>query len=181
MSKTIYSIGHSNRAFEAFASLLVENEIELLADVRTIPMSRANPQFNKDTFPVSLAEFRIAYVHLPRLGGRRPKSDRPSPNTFWEHSSFRNYADYALTGEFREGLAELTALAKQNRTAYVCSEAVWWRCHRRIITDYLLTLGCDVWHIMSPGKIEVAEINDHAFVQHDGSILYLADQQELNL
>src|SRR5437588_8493619 len=107
MSMQIFSIGHSNRSFEEFAALLVENEIELLVDVRTIPMSRANPQFNKETFPQSLAEYNIEYVHLPALGGRRKSplsSPRKrgdhrgaSPNTFWEHSSFRNYADYALT------------------------------------------------------------------------------------
>jgi uncharacterized protein (DUF488 family) len=181
MSKEIFSIGHSNRAFEEFAALLVENEIELLADVRTIPMSRANPQFNKDTFPEALSEYNIEYVHLPKLGGRRGMSSTKSANTFWDNSSFRNYADYALTKEFREGLLELEELATQNRTAYMCSEAVWWRCHRRIITDYLLSLKWNVLHILSQGKTEKAETNDHAFVQQDGSILYLADQQQLDL
>src|SRR5438105_5573944 len=111
MSREIFSIGHSNRTFEDFAALLVENGIELLADVRTIPMSRANTQFNKETFPVSLSEYNIQYIHLPALGGRRGKSPLPSRNTFWEHSSFRNYADYAQTEPFQNGLDELMALA----------------------------------------------------------------------
>jgi uncharacterized protein (DUF488 family) len=179
--KQIYSIGHSNRSFEEFAELLVENEIELLADIRTIPMSRANPQFNKDTFPESLVKYKVAYVHLPALGGRRGKSDKNSPNTFWEHSSFRNYSDYAMTEPFREGLEELKELAAQKRTAYMCSEAVWWRCHRRIVTDYLLTQQWDVRHIMSHGKTTQAELNDHAELQPDGTIIYVADQQQLDL
>src|ERR1041385_3203719 len=178
---TIFSIGHSNRSFAEFAELLVENEIELLSDIRTIPMSRANPQFNKDTFPESLAPFGIAYVHLPKLGGRRGKSDVNSPNTFWEHSSFRNYADYAMTEPFREGLSELKELAAQKRIAYMCAEAVWWRCHRRIVTDYLLSQKWKVLHIMLPGKSTEAEINDHAELQQDGTIIYIADQQQLDL
>jgi uncharacterized protein (DUF488 family) len=179
--KVIFSIGHSNRSFEEFAELLVENEIELLADIRTIPMSRANPQFNKDTFPDLLAPHNIEYVHLPKLGGRRGKSDKNSPNTFWEHSSFRNYADYAMTEPFREGLSELKELAIQKRTAYMCSEAVWWRCHRRIVTDYLLSQNWNVLHIMAPHKTTEAELNDHAELKSDGTIFYVADQQQLDL
>ena len=178
---TVFSIGHSNRSFEEFAELLVENEIELLSDIRMIPMSRANPQFNKDTFPESLAPFGIAYVHLPKLGGRRGKSAKNSPNTFWEHSSFRNYADYAMTEPFREGLEELKAFANEKRTAYMCSEAVWWRCHRRIVTDYLLSQKWKVLHIMSSGKTIEAEMNDHAELQLDGTLIYVADQQQLDL
>lgn len=180
-AQRIFSIGHSNRSFEEFAGLLVENGIELLADIRTIPMSRANPQFNKGTFPESLAPLSIDYVHLPKLGGRRGRSNLNSPNTFWEHSSFRNYADYAMTEPFREGLGELSDHAKEKRTAYMCSEAVWWRCHRRIVTDFLLSGGWNVFHIMSSGKTTEAEMNDHASVQEDGTILYIADQQQLGL
>jgi len=144
-------------------------------------MSRANPQFNKDTFPKSLEPYGIAYAHLPKLGGRRGKSDKNSPNTFWEHSSFRNYADYAMTEPFREGLEELKAITTEKRTAYMCSEAVWWRCHRRIVTDYLLSQSWTVLHIMSPCKTTKAEINDHAELQSDGTIIYVADQQQLDL
>jgi uncharacterized protein (DUF488 family) len=179
--REIFSIGHSNRSFEEFTELLVENHIELLADIRTIPMSRANPQFNKDTFPKSLTPYNIDYLHLPSLGGRRAKSDKNSPNTFWEHSSFRNYSDYAMTEPFRDGLRELKQLASEKRTAYMCSEAVWWRCHRRIVTDYLLTQSWRVFHIMSPGKTTEAELNDHAELQPDGTIIYVADQQQLEL
>ena len=181
MKRNIYSIGHSTRTIEDFIDLLNENGIELLVDVRTFPMSRYNPQFNKETLTSSLKHHGISYLHLAKLGGRRGKTSTSSHNTAWEHSSFRNYADYAETEPFREGLEELIALARKSRTCYMCSEAVWWRCHRRIITDYLLSRGWNVWHIMACGKLQEAELNENAVVSEDGKITYPAAQENLNL
>ncbi len=179
--RTIYTIGHSTREIEDFIDLLEENGIELLVDVRTFPMSRYNPQFNKEALFISLKHHGITYLHLAKLGGRRGKTSKFSHNTAWEHSSFRNYADYAETEPFREGLEELIALARKSRTCYMCSEAVWWRCHRRIITDYLLARGWNVHHIMAPGKVQDAEMNENAVVQEDGRIIYPAAQGSLKL
>ena len=179
--RTIFTIGHSNRSIEEFIELLEENKIELLADVRSIPMSRHNPQFNKTALQASLHHYDIDYIQIAALGGRRGRSNKNSHNTAWEHSSFRNYADYAETEPFREGLAALTELARKKRTAYMCAEAVWWRCHRRIITDYLLSEGWKVRHIMAPGKTTVAEMNEMARPQKDGRIIYPAAQASLEL
>ena len=179
--RIIFTIGHSTRTIDEFVGLLVENEIELLADVRTIPMSRHNPQFNKGVLPTSLMHYGIAYTHLAALGGRRGRSNKNSHNTAWEHSSFRNYADYAETESFQKGLEELISLAREKRTCYMCAEAVWWRCHRRIITDYMLARGWRVRHIMAPGKVQEAEMNENAIVQEDGRIVYPASQRSLNL
>ena len=136
----VYTIGHSNRSIEGFIELLEENGIELLVDVRSVPRSAHNPQFNKEILPQSLLQHEINYIHLPSLGGLRGKrkNSLPSHNSAWENASFRNYADYAETEAFRNGLNELIELARQSRTCYMCAEAVWWRCHRRIITDYML-------------------------------------------
>ena len=179
----IYTIGHSNRSIEEFITLLEENKIELLADVRTIPRSRYNPQFNKETLPETLGTHGIGYVHLPALGGLRNKGTHSvaSKNTAWENASFRNYADYADMEPFRVGLEELMSLAKERHTCYMCAEAVWWRCHRRIITDYLIARGWNVRHIMGAGKIDNAKINESAIVHADGRITYPASQESLNL
>lgn len=179
--RIIYTIGHSNRTIEAFVGLLEENGIEALVDVRSIPMSRHNPQFNKEALLTSLNHWGIEYKHVAALGGRRGRSNKFSHNTAWEHSSFRNYADYTETEPFREGLVELAAVARKKRTCYMCAEAVWWRCHRRIITDYLLSQGWKVRHIMAPGKTTDAEMNENARPQYDGRILYPAAQETLEL
>jgi hypothetical protein len=169
-----YTIGHSTRSVADLAALLGEARADLLADVRTIPRSRANPQFNADTLPDALAPWSIGYRRLPKLGGlrARPKGADPSPNGFWENESFRNYADYAMTPEFREGLAELRALGRDRVSAIMCAEAVWWRCHRRIIADYLLADGETVLHIMGPGKIEPARLTPVAVRRPDGTLVY---------
>lgn len=174
--RTIYTIGHSTRSLEEFLALLEENQVKVLVDVRTIPRSRKNPQFNQENLSRSLPRHGIEYVHLAALGGLRShkQSDPPSSNTAWENASFRNYADYAETEAFQQGLAELIALASKKRTAFMCAEALWWRCHRRIITDYLLQAGWKVWHVMSHGKLNVAEMNGAARPQSDGRILYPA-------
>ena len=179
--RTIYTIGHSNRTIEDFIALLEENKIELLADVRSIPMSGHNPQFNKNALDTSLHYHGIEYTHIAALGGRRGRTNKASDNMGWQHSSFRNFADYAETEPFRKGLEELTQLARKRHTCYMCAEAVWWRCHRRIITDYLLVQQWNVKHIMAPGKATSAEMNENALVQKDGRILYPAAQEELGL
>jgi uncharacterized protein (DUF488 family) len=172
--KIIYTIGHSTRAIDEFIALLKENEIEVLVDVRTIPMSRRYPHFNQENMARSLPEAGIEYIHMPALGGRRGKrKDLVEPhNNAWENSAFRNYADYAETEPFQTGLNELIALATQKRTAYMCSEAVWWKCHRRIITDYMLARGFQVKHIMAPRKADDAKMNEDAVVHEDGRITY---------
>jgi uncharacterized protein (DUF488 family) len=155
-------------------ALLKEFGIGLLADVRSIPASRTNPQFNTDTLAQTLSHAGIAYRHLKALGGRRhrAKGAPPSPNTLWRNQSFRNYADYAATGAFHAGLAELRALALDHRCAIMCAEAVWWRCHRRIIADHLLASGTPVTHILGPGKADPASLTPGAQLSPDGTLVY---------
>ena len=174
MGNVIFTIGHSNRTVDELVSLLREAQVTLLVDVRSIPRSRAMPQFNIDTLPGALASAGIRYEHLRALGGRRhhPKGTPPSLNTYWRVPAFRNYADYAETSEFRAGLDRLLELARDARCAIMCAEAVWWRCHRRIISDYLLAAGVQVEHIMGPGQIVPATTTPGAVVQPDGTVRY---------
>jgi len=176
LSAPVYTIGHSTRTIPEFGALLDESGIEVVADVRAIPRSRTNPQFNLDVLPVSLEELGIGYQRFPELGGRRhhPRGAPPSPNTFWRNDSFRNYADYAATDAFAAGFSKLRELAADERCAIMCSEAVWWRCHRRIISDYLLARGTAVMHIMAPGKIEPATLTPNAHPMSNGSLVYRA-------
>lgn len=171
-----YTIGHSTRSVAELAALLREAGADLLVDVCTVPRSRTNPQFNADVLPGALATYGIGHRHLRKLGGLRGRQagEKPSPNTYWENASFRNYADYAATAEFRAGLAQLCALGGTNTCAIMCAEAVWWRCHRRIIADYLLAAGKPVFHIMGPGKIEPAQMTPAAVAQPDGTLVYPA-------
>jgi uncharacterized protein (DUF488 family) len=154
--------------------LLASAGVKALVDVRTVPRSRTNPQFNAETLPESLAPFYIAYRHIAELGGLRGRrKDRPqSPNDFWDNASFRNYADYAGTEPFRDGLQTLWEMGHQQSCAIMCAEAVWWRCHRRIIADYLLAAGETVFHILSFKKIEPARMTPVARVIDDGTLLY---------
>lgn len=171
---TIFTIGHSTRTIAEFIALLRQVNVDLLVDVRSIPRSRAMPQFNIDTLPDALAAAGIGYRHLSALGGRRhhPKGAPPSTNTFWREIAFRNYADYAETPVFHAGLDELIALARAHRCAIMCAEAVWWRCHRRIITDYLLAAGIPVEHIMGAGKVTPATLTPGARALADGTLRY---------
>jgi uncharacterized protein (DUF488 family) len=157
--------------------LLHQAGAELLVDVRSVPRSRTNPQFNADALPAALADAGIGYCHIRALGGlrHRLKDAPPSPNVLWRSDPFRNYADYAMTEPFREGLAELRDLADAQVCAIMCAEAVWWRCHRRIVSDYLLAGGVAVEHIMGPGKIELARLTPGARPQPDGTILYAGE------
>ncbi len=169
-----FTIGHSTRTVDELVALLREAGCDLLVDVRSVPRSRTNPQFNADALPGSLAPAGIAYRHLAALGGLRAhrKDAPPSPNTWWENASFRNYADYAMSAAFRAGLAELRVLGATHRCAIMCAEAVWWRCHRRIITDYLLAGGDSVFHIMGHGHIDAATRTPAAQPQADGKLVY---------
>ncbi len=174
----VFTIGHSTRALAEFVSLLRQVDVTLLVDVRSTPRSRTAPQFNGDTLPDSLVADGIGYRHLRALGGRRHrhKGAPPSLNTYWRVAAFRNYADYAETDEFRAGLDDLSALARRHRCAIMCAEAVWWRCHRRIITDYLLADGAHVEHIMGPGQIIPATLTPGARVMADGTLRYPAPE-----
>ena len=167
----IWTIGHSTRTIEEFVSLLRENEINLLADVRAWPGSKRYPQFNKEALTESLSAHGIRYEHFLELGGRRrPRSD--SKNTAWRNASFRGYADYMETEEFHKGVERLRDLAREaGRVAIMCAEAVWWRCHRSLISDYLKVRGIEVMHILDANKIEPHPYTSAARIV-DGELSY---------
>lgn len=176
MALPFYTIGHSTRTIEAFVELLRVAGVAVVADIRSVPRSRTNPQYNRDTLPETLAAFQIGYEHIAELGGLRGKTKTvgADTNAFWERASFRNYADYALTPPFRTGLDQLIALGRERRCAMMCAEAVWWRCHRRIVTDHLIARGESVFHLMDTDKIESATLTKGARAQ-DGSVTYPSD------
>ncbi len=174
MTPAFFTVGHSTRSVAEFAGLLEQAGAGFVVDVRAFPRSRTNPQFNFDALPESLAVWQIGYRHVRSLGGLRgnPKDQGPSPNTYWKNRSFRNYADYAATEAFRAGLLELRDLGRVHTCAVMCAEAVWWRCHRRIIADYLIAEGERVFHIMGAGKVEPASLNPAAILQPNGTLVY---------
>lgn len=147
----IFTVGHSTRSLEELGAVLASFGVSVLADVRTIPRSRRNPQFNAESLPATLGARGVRYVHLPRLGGlRRPRGD--SPNAAWRNEGFRGFADYMLTGEFEAGLAELRSLAATGTVALMCAEAVPWRCHRSLLADALTARGAHVEHLTGVGR-----------------------------
>ncbi len=148
---TLWTVGHSTRPIGEFSDFLRAHEIRLLVDVRTIPRSRHNPQFNTDRLAESLKEAGLVFLHIPALGGLR-KARKDSINNGWRNASFRGYADYMQTNEFMKALEELMADSRSQPTAIMCAEAVPWRCHRSLIADALVSRGWDVQHIMSPEK-----------------------------
>ena len=156
-NKSIWTIGHSTRTLDEFIQMLQSFQIDLVADIRSFPGSRRYPQFNKEALAVSLPESNIRYIHLRELGGRR-KVRPHSINTAWRVAAFRGYADYMETDAFKTAIAELEDIASKDRTAYMCSEAVWWRCHRSLVSDYLKINGWTVMHIMGIGKM-----NEHPY------------------
>ena len=181
MSQPFFTIGHSTRAIEAFVALLQPNGITRVVDVRTVPRSRTNPQYNRDALPAALQPYGIGYEHIATLGGLRGrKSDvAPDVNGWWDNQSFHNYADYAMTSPaFQDGFARLQALGATERCAIMCAESVWWRCHRRIITDYLLAAGESVFHIVSGDVPEPARITPEA-VAEGRTLAYPAAQRGL--
>jgi uncharacterized protein (DUF488 family) len=176
MTLSFFTIGHSTRSIAEFVDLLRASQIELVVDVRRMPRSRTNPQFNREHLPNELHHFHIGYVHLASLGGlrNRPRRMEPTPNQFWENSSFRNYADYALTEGFHDGLTALRDLGHEQRAVVMCAEAVWWRCHRRIIADYLICAGENVFHILGAGRVDRALLTPGAISQPGGIVSYPA-------
>jgi uncharacterized protein (DUF488 family) len=171
-----FTIGHSTRPVEDFIALLAESSVAIVVDVRTVPRSRTNPQYNRDALPATLAAAGIGYTHLASLGGLRPRSRvvAPEVNGYWENASFHNYADYALSAPFAEGIAALRAIGHARRATVMCSEAVWWRCHRRIVADWLIAAGESVVHIMAPGNAEPATLTPAAVRDTDGRVTYPA-------
>lgn len=170
------TLGHSNRSLDEVLEMLRAAQVALLVDVRAFPRSRTNPSFNIDHLPDDLARVQIGYRHAPALGGRRPRQpgidDRI--NALWRVQSFHNYADYALGPMFGAAFGELVELGHKRRLALMCSEAVWWRCHRRIITDYLLLNGHPVDHLMGPGQIDPARPTPGAQRTAEGKVTYPA-------
>ena len=165
----IWTVGHSTRELADFLRLLADNGIEAIADVRSLPGSRKFPQFNSEDLEPSLANAGIGYQLIKELGGRR-KVRPDSPHTVWRHKSFRGYADYMETLGFREGIEILLDLAEKKRTAVMCAEAVWWRCHRSMIADYLKSNGAIVEHIMD-GKNVIHPYTSAASLE-DGRLNY---------
>ncbi|WP_226781878.1 DUF488 family protein [Oceaniglobus trochenteri] len=176
METRFASVGHSNRSLEEFIDILRDGRIARIVDVRSFPRSRSNPAFNTDSLPDDLAKVQIGYVHMPALGGRRArqKDVGENVNAMWRVRSFQDYADYALGDDFAAAFDDLLALGRESRFAMMCSEAVWWRCHRRIITDHLLARGEAVDHLMGAGRIDAADMTPDAKVRGDGKVVYPA-------
>jgi uncharacterized protein (DUF488 family) len=177
MAYPFYTIGHGTRPIGEFIDLLQSVKVTLVADVRTVPRSRTNPQYNRDALPPSLATFGIRYEHIAALGGLRGRERGvpPDVNAFWQNDSFHNYADYAMGDGFRAGLSHLRELGRDRSCAVMCAETLWWRCHRRIITDYLLAANETVFHLLGPGHIEPAAMNAAARLQAEGYLVYPAE------
>jgi len=176
MKNSFYTVGHSTHSLDEFVSMLTIAGVTFVVDVRTVPRSRTNPQYNNDALPQSLACFKIGYEHIAALGGLRGKDRNapPSVNAFWQNESFHNYADYAMGDQFRAGLARLRELGRDQSCAIMCAEALWWRCHRRIIADYLLARGEAVFHLMGARKVEPARMTGAARLVATGALTYPA-------
>ena len=176
----VYTVGHSTRSTFELISLLEEAGVTRVVDVRAYPMSRRHPQFNKDSLSVSLPAAGIDYRHLPALGGRRGETKgQRSRNGLWRVDAFRHYADYAETQPFAAALDELETLARERPTAYMCAEALWWQCHRRLISDYMLVRGWTVTHILAAGKHQEGTLTPGAVPLGDQTIEYPAPQPRL--
>ena len=167
---TIYTIGHSTRSLEEFLNTLRSFDIKILADIRRLPGSRKFPHFDQVPLKIALEETGIQYIHLADLGGRR-KVKKDSKNTRWNNSSFRGYADYMESEEFENAIAILESMALTQPTTYLCSEAVWWRCHRSMVSDHLKAKGWTVWDIMAPRKAQEHPYTSPARIV-DGKVYY---------
>jgi uncharacterized protein (DUF488 family) len=169
----VFTIGHSTRTIPEFAEICRGAGVQFVVDVRTVPRSRTNPQYNETVMPDELEPWQIGYDRIAELGGLRSRAhDVPADvNGLWRNQSFHNYADYALSEAFARGLDALLRIADDRPTTIMCSEAVWWRCHRRIVADYLLLHGRDVLHLMGPGKMTPASLTPGAQPK-DGKIVY---------
>lgn len=178
----VFTIGHSTRPADELLSLLAGHRVEILMDVRRFPGSKRHPQFSRDALAASLAAAGMEYMHEPRLGGRRaPRPD--SPHSAWRVEAFRGYADHMETPEFTEALEELIRLSRERTVAFMCAEAVPWRCHRRLISDALVARGFEVRHVLGPGRADPHELDPNARILEDGRRLLYAGpaepQQEL--
>jgi uncharacterized protein (DUF488 family) len=175
MISRIWTIGHSTRGIDEFISLLEKNGIKLLADVRSWPGSKRHPQYNKEALAKSLSECGIRYEHFVELGGRR-KPRRDSGNTAWRNASFRGYADHMETEDFRKGVERLLDLSRKvGPTAIMCAEALWWRCHRALLSDYLKACGVNVMHILGANHLEPHPFTSAARIVN-GKLSYAADE-----
>jgi len=171
----LYTIGHSNRSFEDFLALLKNWEVQTLADIRSLPGSRKFPHFDRENLEKLLPEQGVTYVWLPKLGGlRRKAKGLDSPNSGLTSPGFRNYADYMISEEFRDGVQELLTIASKSVTAYMCAEALYWRCHRRLLSDYLVAGGAEVLHILGPKSLRSHEMTRGAAVTSTGDVIYPA-------
>ena len=175
----LFTLGHSTRPIDDFLALLAEHRIARLVDVRTVPRSRHNPQFNIDLLPPALERAGIAYTHKAALGGLR-HARKDSPNTAWNNASFRGYADYMLTPDFDRAIDELIALADRERIAIMCAEAVPWRCHRSLIADALTARGIKVTHILGAGRTQPHVMTSFAHVE-GAHVTYPGKQPTLDL
>ena len=170
MTLPFFTIGHSTRAIPEFVELLRAGQVGQVVDIRSVPRSGTNPQYNPDALAPELERHQIGHTRIAALGGlrKREREVPPELNGWWENRSFHNYADYALSPEFEAGLAELVALGRERRVAMMCAEAVWWRCHRRIVADYLLAADEAVFHLMGSDKVEPASLSRGARVTRAG-------------
>ena len=171
---TLYTIGHSTRPLDEFIAVLQAHSIQTLVDIRSFPMSRRLPHFNRESLEKTRADAGIRYVWLKALGGRRKKIRDDSPNIALRNDSFRNYADYMLTQDFQRGIAELIKLAQHSRTAYMCAESVYFRCHRMLVSDWLVAHGHEVFHIDGTGPAKKHELMAEARLI-DGQVIYRGD------
>ena len=172
---TPYTIGHSTRTLDELISVLQAHSIRTLVDIRSFPMSRRLPHFNREALEKTLHEAGIRYIWLKELGGRRKKIREDSPNLALRNDSFRNYADYMLTEDFQRGISELIKLAEQSRTAYMCAERVYFRCHRMLVSDWLVAHGHNVFHIDGTGPVKKHELMSEARLI-DGQVIYRGDR-----
>jgi uncharacterized protein (DUF488 family) len=172
---TLYTIGHSTRPLDDLLAALQAHQIRTLVDIRAFPMSRRLPQFNRESLGKSLLAAEIRYIWMPALGGYRKKIRDDSPHLALRNASFRNYADYMLTAEFESAMAELVALAENSRTAYMCAERVYFRCHRMLVSDWLVAQGHEVLHIDGPGPVKPHRLTKEAHVV-DGELVYRGDR-----
>jgi len=171
----LYTIGHSNRSFEDFLALLKNQDIQTVADIRSLPGSRKFPHFDRENLEKLLPDQGITYVWLPKLGGLRRKARGiDSPNLGLTSPGFRNYADYMMSGEFRDGVQELLTIASKSVTAYMCAEALYWRCHRRLLSDYLVAAGAEVLHILGARSLRPHEMTRGAVITSGRDVIYPA-------
>ena len=162
-ARPVFTIGHSTRTIPEFVHLLRAGQVRLVVDIRRIPRSRTNPQYDLDVLPAELARHQIGLLRIAELGGRRRASSvATDTNGFWTNKSFHHYADYALSDEFQRGFEHLLTVSARQRTAIMCAEAVWWRCHRRIVADYLINAGRAVYHLMGKDEVEAARMTEGA-------------------